>query len=330
MKTSDTSRRYSGRVLKSVIASAEGRMILIVSGLILYMSFASPYFFTVDNFISLAVSLAEDSLLVVGMALLMISGVFDLSIGATLAFAGVCAAKLVLAGVPPYLAFAIAIGAGGCIGCIIGIIVAYIRVNALIASLGMSFVIKGLTLAVTQGFPVSMMPQEYSALGQGEILGVPKSIVIMVVVVATAALIMKFYAPARAIYYLGGNETAARLAGLPTQRLRVLLFTIMGVLAAAAGVIISSRLASAGVTFGVGTELKIIAATVIGGISLQGGKGNVLGAILGLLFLALVNNALILLGVSIYYQSLILGLILIAAVILDRLQDRLFAGWRSD
>ncbi|MCB1452097.1 MAG: ABC transporter permease, partial [Rhizobiaceae bacterium] len=99
---------------------------------------------------------------------------------------------------------------------------------------------------------------------------------------------------------------------------------IMGLLAGAAGVMISSRLASAGVTFGAGTELRIIAATVIGGVSLQGGKGNILGALLGLLFMALVNNALILLGVSIYYQSLILGLILIAAVVLDRLQDTLF------
>jgi ribose transport system permease protein len=310
-----------GKLILSKLGQTEGRMLLIVVALIVFLSIVSPYFATVDNLKIVAIGIGEDAILVVGMTFLMISGVFDLSIGATLAFAGVCAAKMVLANVPLGLAFSIAVLLGAAIGTGLGFIVALGKVNALIASLGMAYAVNGLTLAVTQGFPVSMMPENYTSLGQGNLMGIPNTVIFMILIICLGGWSLRYFSPLRAVYYLGGNEEAARLAGIPTKTLRVALFSIMGLLASLAGILVSSRLASAGVVFGTGTELRIIAATVIGGVSLKGGKGSIAGALLGLLFLAMINNTLILLSVQIYYQSLITGLMLIAAVLVDQLQD---------
>jgi ribose transport system permease protein len=301
-------------------------MFAIVVATAMILTVSSRYFATVGNIRILAIGIAEDSLLMIGMTLLLISGVFDLSISATLAFAGVCSAKLVLAGTPLMFAFLVAVLVGTAIGFVLGILVAKCKVNALIASLGMQYVVKGLTLAITKGFPVSMMPENYTRFGQGNMMKIPNSVIIMFALLIVSSLLLHKFVWLRSVYYLGGNEDAAKLAGFPTERMRIALFTIMGTLASFAGIIMSSRLASAGVTFGTGAEMRVIAACVIGGVSLNGGKGTILGAFLGLLFLALINDALILLNVEIYYQSLITGIILVVAVLLDSFQNRVMIG----
>lgn len=305
-----------------LLGQTEGRLILLNLALCAYLTWSSPYFLTLANLKVVMQGLAEDALLVAGMTILIISGVFDLSVGAILGFAGVIAAKLTLAGWPPLAAFGVAILAGGAVGVANGLLITVGRVNALIATLGMAFIVRGLIYVITQGFPVSAMNSDYSFFGQGAYLGIPNSIVLMIVVLLIADFLLRRSAPGRAIYYLGGNEMAARLAGFNVTRTRVILFAIMGGLAALAGVVVSSRLASAGPSFGVGAELRAVAAAVIGGASLLGGKGTIRGAFLGLLLMALITNALILTGVSIYLQSLVTGALLILAMLLDSLHSR--------
>lgn len=310
------------------IRDTVGRLGVIILALSIYLVLSSPYFLTIDNARVLALGLSEDALMVVGMTVLIISGAFDLSIGAIVALTGVVAAKLVLGGVPVPLAFGLGILAGGGIGVLNGLLVAFGDLDALIATLGMSFVVRGLTLVITRGFPISQMADSYSDFGQGTILGVPNTILLMVVVVVISAALMRFSSLGRTVYYLGGNEEAAHLAGFSTKRIRIAVFAVMGLLTGLAGVAISSRLASAGPSFGVGTELRVIAAVVIGGASLKGGRGSIAGAMLGLLLMALITNVLILTGVSIYYQSLVTGIILLIAMLLDRFQNRLLAARR--
>jgi ribose transport system permease protein len=321
-KASASTPSLARRAGELLVGQTEGRLILLNVALGAYLTWSSPYFLTLANLKVVMQGLAEDALLVAGMTILIISGVFDLSVGAVLAFAGVIAAKLTLAGWPPALAFVAAVAAGAAVGVVNGLLITVGRINALIATLGMAFVVRGLIYVITQGFPVSAMDANYSSFGQGAWLGIPNSIVLMIVVLVVADFLLRRSEPGRAIYYLGGNEQAARLAGFNVVRTRVILFGLMGALAALAGVVVSSRLASAGPSIGVGAELRAIAAAVIGGASLSGGRGSIRGAFLGLLLMALITNALILTGVSIYLQSLVTGALLILAMLLDSLHSR--------
>jgi ribose transport system permease protein len=310
------------RVIRHVTGETEGRLLLLNLAMIAYLIWSSPYFLTLGNLRVLMQGLAEDALMVAGMTVLIVSGVFDLSIGAVLAFAGVTAAKLTLMGSPPAAAFVAALLSGAAFGLVNGALVTIGRVNALIATLGMAFVVRGLIYVLTEGFPISSMGASYAAFGQGSLGGIPNSIILMVVVLVVGDFLLRRTAAGRSVYYLGGNEEAARLSGFRVIRLRLALFMLMGLLAALAGVVVSSRLASAGPSFGNGSELRVIAAAVIGGASLQGGRGTIRGAFLGLLLMALITNTLILTSVSIYLQSLVTGLLLIVAMLLDSLQRR--------
>lgn len=307
-------------IIKNVLRVREMAMIilLLISGLI--MTVFSPYFLSWTNFVAISRGFAMEGLVVVGMSILLVSGNFDLSVGSVMALAGIVTAWLMVkTGAPQIAAVLCGVGVGGLAGLINGLIVSKIKVNPLIATLGMMSVARGICLGFTEGRPVINVPLSFAWFGQGSLAGFPVPFLIMVLIVIAADLALRRSRPLRQLYYVGGNQPAARLSGINVDRVILLGFITSGAFAALAGILSMARLQSGVPTAFVGVELRIIAACVIGGMSLSGGEGTVTGALLGLVFMALVSNAMTLFGVSIYWEGVITGSILILAVSIDML-----------
>jgi len=312
--------RKPAELIKGVLRVREMAMIilLLISGLI--MTIFSPYFLSWTNFVAISRGFAMEGLVVVGMSILLVSGAFDLSVGSVMALAGIVAAWLMVkTGTGQVVAVLCGIGVGGLAGLINGLVVSKIKVNPLIATLGMMSVARGICLGFTEGRPVINVPLEFAWYGQGSLAGFPVPFLIMILLVVIADLALRRSRPLRQLYYVGGNQAAARLSGINVDRVVMLGFVASGSFAALAGILSMARLQSGVPTAFVGVELRIIAACVIGGMSLSGGEGSVTGALLGLVFMALVSNAMTLFGVSIYWEGVITGTILIVAVSIDML-----------
>jgi len=313
---------------KNMVSNALGRlfqlremaMVVLIFITCVIMSIFSPYFLSLANFLAIARGFSMEGIVVVGMVMLLISGNFDLSVGSVMALAGIAtAALMVKAHMPPPIAVMGGLAVGAAAGAVNGFIVTKIGVNPLVATLGMMAVGRGLALGFTSGRPVIGVPNKFAWIGQGSILGLPVPVIIMIVVVLGADVLLRKARALRQLYYVGGSLDAAKLSGINVNRVVFLTFVASGICAAMAGIISMARLTSGVPTAFVGVELRIIAACVIGGASLSGGEGSVLGALLGLIFMALVTNAMTLFGVSIYWEGVITGSILIAAVSIDML-----------
>jgi ribose transport system permease protein len=270
----------------------EMAMVILILFTCIFMSIFSPYFLSISNFLAIARGFSMEGIVVVGMVMLLISGNFDLSVGSVMALSGIASAALMVNGqisAPVAVLGGLAVGAAT--GAINGFVVTKIGVNPLIATLGMMAVARGLALGFTSGHPVINVPSDFAWIGQGSIAGLPVPVIIMAVVVLTADILLRKARILRQLYYVGGSQKAAKLSGINVNRVVFMVFVASGVFAAMAGIISMARLTSGVPTAFVGVELRIIAACVIGGASLSGGEGSVLGALLGLIFMALVTNA---------------------------------------
>ncbi|MFG1496885.1 ABC transporter permease [Saccharospirillum sp. HFRX-1] len=296
-------------------------LILIIVGLFIVMSFASPYFLTWANMKAMLLSFSTEGIVVVGMTMLLIVGGIDLSVGAVMCLAMVMAAKLFVLGMNPWLASLTSIGICSIIGLIMGNCVTRIRMHHFIVTLAFMGIARGASMVITQGTPISLfsLPPEFKFVGQGTLWGVPFSIIIFFVVVIIADYLLRNATAFRKIFYTGSNERAAEFSGIRTNRIKIGVTVLSSTLCGLAGIIYMSKFGAATPNFGVGLELNIIAAAVIGGASLKGGEGTVFGAILGIALLSVVSSSLILLNVSVYWQDLIKGLILLAAVAIDHI-----------
>ncbi|WP_280810525.1 ABC transporter permease [Variovorax boronicumulans] len=301
----------------------EAGLLLIIAVLCIAMSFASPYFLTWDNVRAMLLSFSIEGIVVVGMTILLIVGGIDLSVGSVVCFAMVVTGKLFLMGVDPWLASLVAIGMCGLIGAMIGGCVTRIGLNHFIASLAFMVIVRGLCLALTQGTPQSLfsLPAEFKFIGQGALFGVPAVILIFLAIVVVSDFVLRRSTLLRRVFYTGSNEKAALYSGIRVGRVKFWVTVLCSASAGLAGVIYTARFGAATPTFGMGMELNVIAAAVIGGASLKGGSGTVLGAVLGLALLSVVTSSLILLDVSPYWQDVIKGLILLAAVTIDHIMN---------
>lgn len=306
---------FLGRVLRM----RETGLVLIILALFLIMSFASPYFLTWANMRAMSMAFAVDGILVVGMTILLISGGIDLSVGSVTAFAMVIAGWLFLSGIDPWVASAIAILICTGIGAFMGFFVTKVGLHHFIVSLAIMVIARGACLLFTGGRPLGLytLPPEFKFIGQGSIGPIPVVIVIFVVVVVAFDFMLRKTTMFRKVFYTGSNEKAAAYSGIRTKKVIFLTTTLCSTLCGVAGIIYMARFGSAQPTFGLGLELTIIAAAVIGGASLNGGSGSILGAILGVVLLSLVSSSLALLDVSVYWQDIIRGSILLSAVTID-------------
>lgn len=295
-------------------------LIILVAGVI--MSFASPIFLTQGNLLSLLLSLSIESIVAIGMTVLMVAGGFDLSVGSTVALTGAVTAFCLRAGAPVPVAIAAGLALGTLIGVLNGVIIAKIGINPFITTLGMMSIVRGILLVVTQGKNIAGLPESFKVIGQGTVSGIQYPILIAAVLIVIGDLLLRKSRFFRQNYYIGGNERAAVLSGIAVDSIKIFNYALIGCLAALAGIVMTARLGAASVTAGTGLELKVISAVIIGGASLQGGEGTVVGSFLGSLLMAIIVGSLTLLGVDVYWNTLVIGATLLLAVMIDVLGKR--------
>lgn len=307
-----------------IASMREAGLIVIILALCIAMSFASPHFLTWGNFRAMLMSFSIEGIVVVGMTILLIVGGIDLSVGSVVCFSMVVSGALFLAGLDPWTASLIGIGVSALIGAGMGFFVTVVGLNHFITSLAAMVIVRGMCLVITKGTPLSLftLPPSFKAIGQGSFQNIPYVIIIFVVVVAIFDFLLRRATAFRKVFYTGSNEKAAQFSGIKTGQVKFWVTVLCSTLAGLAGIIYMSRFGAATPTFGAGMELNIIAAAVIGGASLNGGSGTIFGAILGMALLSVVTSSLILLDVSVYWQDMIKGCILLAAVSVDHFLHR--------
>ena len=277
---------------------------------------------TPGNWSALLLQVSVEVIVAIGMTILLVSGGFDLSVGSTFAISGAVTAMALVSGVPTILAIAMGLLLGTVIGFINGFIIARIGINPFVTTLAMMSIVRGMLLVVTRGGNISGLPADFRFIGEGHLVGVQNPILIGLFLVFVGDILLRKSGFFRQNYYLGGNERAAVLSGIRVDRLKIFNYALTGFLAALAGIIMTARLRSASVTAGTGLELKVITAVIIGGASLSGGEGTVFGSFLGALLMGIIVGSLTLLGVDVYWNSLVIGATLLVAVLIDKLGRR--------
>ena len=299
----------------------EQKSLIALIFLIVVVSFLNPNFFTVDNILNILRQTSVNAIIAVGMTLVILTAGIDLSVGSVLALCGAFAASMIALEVPVLVAVPTALVAGAALGAISGIIIAKGKVQAFIATLVTMTLLRGVTMVYTEGRPISTgftdTADAFAWFGTGYALGIPVPVWLMVVVFTAAWYLLNHTRFGRYVYALGGNESATRLSGINVDRVKIGVYAICGMLAALAGIIVTSRLSSAQPTAGMGYELDAIAAVVLGGTSLMGGKGRIMGTLIGALIIGFLNNALNLLDVSSYYQMIAKAVVILLAVLVD-------------
>nr|WP_111300553.1 ABC transporter permease [Paracoccus saliphilus] len=291
-------------------------MLLLVA---LYLTFSNDYFLSQRNLMNVGRQASVVAIVALGQALVIIARGSICPWGSVIGFSAVSSALAMQATGSDGLALLAGLGTGTLAGALNGLMVTRLRINPFIATLGMLSVARGVALLMTGGFPIP-----YSGwaewLGAGRVAGVPVSVLIMIFLVVIVHVMATRSVTGREIYAVGDNPKAARLAGIDIARTRMVVFTLTGMLAGLGGIILSGNLASADPNLGTGYELDVIAAVILGGTALSGGRGSIIGVLIGAMLMALLNNAFVLLGISAYWQVVTKGLIIIIAVGVDGLQ----------
>jgi erythritol transport system permease protein len=317
----------------------EGRAFIALIVITVIFSMLSPNYLSVGNLLTMSAHVAVYAILAVGMLLVILNGGIDLSVGSTVGLAGVIAGFLMQGVKIPALGIAlypsvwvcvlVAIAVGALVGWINGTLVSRFGVAPFVATLGTLYVVRGAALLITGGLTYSNLRGDpalgntgFDWVGFNRILGVPTGVLVMVVIAIVGSLLLSRTAFGRWLYASGGNERAAELSGIPVKKVKVSIYVISGVCAAIAGVIIASELTSANPTTGNSFELTAIAAVVIGGAALSGGRGNIRGVLLGAFVIGFLSDGLVIIGVSEYWQMVFKGAVIVVAVMLNRIEYR--------
>ena len=308
--------RASGRALIGRLPEEAG-LLLIMLGISAVLAVLSPYFLTLPNLVNVTLAMSVIGIVSIGMTYVMLSGGIDLSVGSTMGLSAVVAATFAKDGSPFIVVILVGLGIGFLIGLMNGLAITKLRVPPLIATLAMLSVAKGVQLIYSRGVTVFGLGDAMGWLGRGYIGPIPVPIVLLLLLYVLASMSLSRTSFGRKVYAVGGNERAARIVGIRVERIKISVYILSSMLAAFGGLILISRLDSAPTVIGTGLELETIAAVVIGGTSLTGGKGGVWGTLIGVAILALIQNALNLLNVSPYFTQLVQGLVIFTAVAID-------------
>ncbi|QOI53909.1 ABC transporter permease [Rouxiella badensis] len=315
----------------------EGRAFFALLLIIIVFSIMSPNYFNSANFLTMASHVAIFGLPAIGMLLVILNGGIDLSVGSTLGLAGVFAGFLmqgvnlqafgVILYFPVWAVVILTLALGAVVGLINGVLVAVFRVPAFVATLGSLYVARGIALLMTNGLTYNKLSGEsvlgntgFDWLGFNRIFNIPIGVLTLCVIALACGFLLSRTAFGRWLYASGGNERAASLSGVPVKRVKITVYVLSGVCAAIAGLVLSSQLTSAGPTAGTTYELTAIAAVVIGGAALTGGRGNVRGTLLGAFVIGFLSDGLVIIGVSAYWQTVFTGAVIVLAVLLNTLQ----------
>jgi len=317
----------------------EGRAFFALIAIIIVFSILSPNYFTLGNFLTMATHVAIFGILAIGMLLVILNGGIDLSVGSTLGLSGVVAGFL-MQGVtlntlgvvlfpPVWVVAVLTCALGAFVGAINGLLIARFKVPAFVASLGVMYVARGAALLMTNGLTYNNLAGRpelgntgFDWLGFNRLFGIPIGVVVLIVISIIGGVVLSRTAFGRWLYASGGNERAAELSGVPVKMVHVSVYILSGVCAAIAGLILSSQLTSAGPTAGNSYELTAIAAVVIGGAALTGGRGTVRGTLLGAFVIGFLSDGLVIIGISSYWQTVFTGAVIVFAVLLNAVQYR--------
>jgi len=303
--------------LSKIFRMREIGIFVVLVIICIFLAITAPRFLKISNITNVARQMAVIAIISVGMTYVIVTGGIDLSVGSTVAFTGCITALLLVEGYP--IAFCIFIGLllGTLVGLVNGLLIVYVKLAPFIATLGTMGIARGLVLALTRGYPIQPFPKEFEMIGRGYLGILPIPVLIMIAIVVLGHILLSKTKIGRYIYYIGSNETAARLSGLNVNAILIFVYTAAGFLSGLASIVLISRLTSAQSNMGSGYELDAIAAVVIGGTSLSGGEGTVLGSLIGAALMGIIKNALILIGVNVYWQSVVIGLVIVFAVSVD-------------
>lgn len=317
----------------------EGRAFFALIAIVVVFSLLSPVYFSTGNFLIMASHVAIFGLLAIGMLIVILTGGIDLSVGSTLGLCGVVAGYLMqgvpldAAGVvfypPVWVVVLLTCALGALVGAVNGVLIAFFKVPAFVATLGVLYVARGFALLLTNGLTYNNLGGRddlgntgFNWLGFNTLLGVPIGVLVLAATAAVAAVLLNRTAFGRWVYSAGGNSRAAELSGVPVRRTTVTVYVLSGVFAAIAGLVLSSQLTSAGPTAGTTYELTAIAAVVVGGAALTGGRGTVRGTLLGAFVIGFLSDGLVIIGVSSYWQTVFTGAVIVLAVLLNSIQYR--------
>jgi len=282
-----------------------------------------PVFLSMTNIFNVIRQVSMIGIMAVGMTFVILSADIDLSVASVAAFCGALTAGFMARnGIPPLAAILTPIPIAAVMGWVMGMIITKARVHSFVVTLGMMSIGRGLTLTYTEGLSIGNLPRAFGVLGGGMVGPIPVPVIIFVLVVIIGYVVLTRTPYGRAVYAIGGNREAARLSGIKVDRYRIANFVLCSTLAGFAGIILASRVRSAWANAAMGWELDVIAAVIIGGTSLFGGRGGVIGTLIGALFLGVLRNGANLLGVSPFYQQILMGSLIVAAVVFDRLRQR--------
>jgi ribose transport system permease protein len=308
--------------LFKLTVTTEMTLLFVYIGVTVVFAILSPYFFTVNNFMKIGLYTAQMGVLSAGMTMALLSGGLDISVGSMMAMVGmVCAAHLEKGG-GAFAAVLMGLLVGAASGAVNGVIITKGKVNAFITTLGTMTIFRGLALIYSNGKTILITNANYNLIGRHYLFGaVPIPLIIMVLVFIISAFLLKYTTFGRRVYSAGGNEQASYLAGIPVEKTRFLVYVIIGICGGMGGIMLSSQ-SGAGIPSSAGTiNMEVISAVILGGTSLSGGKGNIIGTVLGVLILSTLGNGLNMLSVPSFYQEVIRGVVLIVAVIFDTMKN---------
>lgn len=309
--------------IKKIFEIKEIGVFLILIVLMVFLSIATDTFFTASNIFDVLLNSSFIAIMACGMTMVIITSGIDLSVGSVMGFVGMfMAIMMVDYSLPPIIAILLGLAMGTLFGFINGLLVTRAKLPPFITTLGMMSVGRGLAYVMSGGWPVSGFPDSFMVSGQGHFLGIPLPVIYLLIVAIIAHVFLKYTVLGKHIYAVGGNEKAAKLVGIKAEKVILITYVINGFLAAVSGFLMTSWLGMAQPNAGQGYESDVIAATVIGGTSLSGGDGSILGAVLGAWIMATLRNGMILLRVSSFWQEIVIGVVIVVAVALDKMRSR--------
>ena len=323
--------RMRGRLGDFIAQMAAAGALIVV---FIFLSFASPDFLTINNLINIIEQNAVTAVIALGMTFVIITAGIDLSVGSTAAMSGVVGVALIAHGMNWPLALLISVIAGGVVGLGNGLLISVAKLNPFIATLGMMTVVRGLTDVYTNAVvvvgPASVLgPDNFGVIGLGKLAGIPVALMILVVLSVLAYFLLSHTRLGRYTYAIGSNQEAARLSGIPVKKYLLAVYVILGLLTGLAGMIAVSRLGIGEPNFGIGLELDVIAATVIGGASLFGGQGTIVGTLIGVFLIGLIRDGSVLLDINSFSQNVIIGVVIWLAVLWDQFRRRRISSLSS-
>lgn len=318
-KTLRAAHRKNG--IFSILRAKEMGVILSLAVLMIALGFLAQNFITQDNIFSVLRAVSFEGITAIGMLIVMLTGGLDLSVASNMAYTGILASIFMTSGIPTIISIILSLIGSACVGLVNGFLINKIKLGAIIVTLGMLSVVRGLAYIITKGMPIVDLPLNFTYLGQGLIGGlVPVPIIFFFLIAAIFHFVLKYTVLGYHFFSVGGNETASRYSGINIEKVRYFSYLICSVLAGIGGLLLIARLGVAQPSIAAGYELSIIAAVIIGGASLQGGEGSVLGSVIGVLIIGVIRNGLVLMNIGGFYIQFANGMMILAAVVINRLR----------